>query len=183
VRRKFAVIAVTCALAACALLAGAGISAATVKPDTYTGPRGCIVLGQYRALEHVYLDAADGPACPKGTVTYDIGGTAGPQGPAGPKGPRGLAGPSTAGSAGLDVTEVSANTVTAPGNDSVIVACPGSHPYAIGGGADNDGSAVALTGSYPFDSEGPGTPANEWIATVPVSTSGTDLTVFALCAR
>lgn len=83
---------------------------------------------------------------------------------------------STAGSSGLDVTQVSN---TASGNPaSAVATCPTDHPFVLGGGgsANSGVSGDALAVSEPDST-------NAWVVESNISNQSTSVTAYAICAK
>lgn len=186
------------AVTAAGVLAFGGVALASI-PDS-----GGVIHGCYKPQSDghnsplgVIDTALSNGHCPSGNTEIDWNQT-GPQGPQGPAGAdgatgatgaQGPAGPSTAGSTGLDVTEVSAHTF--PGT-TTSVQCPSSNPYVIGGGGDASDNPGGLGGSEPWDftTGGPisgaenSTDTYGWI-TFNINYGGGPATTwaFALCAK
>jgi hypothetical protein len=163
-RYKITVVAGVAALA----VAGATTAAASVRHDTATiTPHACLV-GKSRTMEHVYLDSADGPRCPKGSLgfTFPVGAP--------------IPAPDPPATPALTQVTVTASIETTSTDDSLSVNCPASHPWAISGGGNDLGTA-ALTADTPVNV--PGGDPDGWLASVPAGTSGTFLTVEAECVK
>ena len=175
--RKLATLAAA-GLAAAAVLATGGyaMAASTAPPVCVTHGTGTTAAGNHMLWNW------DHKACPAGT--YGITLPAGPKGvtgATGPAGPAGAPGPSTAGSAGLDVIEVTQGpSDTGP----TTAVCPATHPHVLGGGGAAVGSKpnwIGMAVSKPVIT-GTATTPNAWqVEGVPDGAES--FTAYAMCAR